>query len=211
MTPNRWPLPGVLGIMKRISRLTLAACVPVGLTLALTACGGSPASSAAGSAPARASGSAVASASPGPVSSATPAPATSAPATSGPAPVASSPSAVPPASSLPGVVADCTTSPTRLSRRPASIVQACADGGIGVERMIWSSWTASSATGRGTFWENLCKPNCATGTIATYPVTVTLSAARTSSHGQWFSLMTVAWKANRPPNQTPNRLPLPTP
>ena len=90
-------------------------------------------------------------------------------------------------------------------------MQACADGGIGVEKMTWSNWTASSATGQGTFWENLCKPNCATGTIATYPVTVTLSAVRTSSHGQWFSLMTITWKANRPPNQTPSRLPLPAP
>ncbi len=54
------------------------------------------------------------------------------------------------------------------------------------------------------FWEKLCKPNCADGKIGTYPVAVTLSAARTSAQGQWFSRLTVAWRAATPPNPTPS-------
>jgi hypothetical protein len=92
--------------------------------------------------------------------------------------------------------------------RPASITLACADDGVGVENMTWTSWTTSSAAGTGAFWENQCEPSCADGKIATYPVTVALSAVETTSQGPWFSRLTVTWEANRPPNATPDSFPL---
>jgi hypothetical protein len=109
------------------------------------------------------------------------------------------------AGGLPGVVADCTSPPPyRLSAQPTSITLACADDGLGVENMSWTGWASSAATGRGTFWEKLCVPSCATGKIGTYPVAVTLSAGKTSSQGSWFSLLTVAWVGTRPPASTPD-------
>ncbi|MGH3159130.1 MAG: hypothetical protein ACRDNF_21515 [Streptosporangiaceae bacterium] len=130
--------------------------------------------------------------------------ASSTPVSSTPAP---SPSTA--AQALVGVVGDCNSAPPlRLDERPASISLACADGGIGVEKVSWSTWTSSQATGQGAFWENLCQPSCAEGKIATYPVAITLSTVRTSAEGPWFSRLTVTWKGNRPPNSTPDSFPL---
>lgn len=112
-----------------------------------------------------------------------------------------------PASPAPGVVADCIKAPHTLSTRPSSIVLACADDGLGVEKMAWTRWTSSAAIGRGTLWENLCKPDCADGTIGTYPVAIALSDVKSSSHGPWFSLLTVTWEGTRPPNLTPANIP----
>jgi hypothetical protein len=123
---------------------------------------------------------------------------------------ASSPS--PATQALAGVVGNCNLAPPlRLDVRPATISLACGDGGIGVEKVTWSAWTSSTATGQGSFWENLCQPSCAEGKIATYPVTITLSTVRTATEGPWFSRLTVAWQGNRPPNSTPSAFPLTPP
>lgn len=138
---------------------------------------------------------------------ATTSPAASRPATTATSPAPSSPapqvSQTMPAAALPGVVAECTSPPPyRLSTRPSQITLACADNGIGVEKMTWTSWAGSAAAGQGSLWENLCQPSCATGKVATYPVAVTLAVVKTSSQGPWFSRLTVAWLGNRPPNST---------
>lgn len=105
-----------------------------------------------------------------------------------------------PASSvLPGVVADCTTAPPHgLTARPTEIVISCADAGLGVGHLTWSSWTASSATGQGSLWLNLCKPDCADGTFAHYPVKTALSHVKDSSDGPWFGVLTITFEGTRP-------------
>ena len=103
------------------------------------------------------------------------------------------------------VVADCAAAaPYPLSREPVSITLACADAGIGVQDMLWTSWTTRAATGTGLLWEKLCVPDCADGKMGYYPVNVTLSAVRASAKGPWFSELTVSWQGSRPPNQTPD-------
>jgi hypothetical protein len=103
------------------------------------------------------------------------------------------------------VVANCTSAPPyRPSARPASITLACADDGLGLEKMTWNSWAAPIATGRGMLWEKLCHPNCAEGKVGTYPVDVTLSAVKSSSSGPWFSRLTVAFQGQRPPGTLPS-------
>jgi len=105
----------------------------------------------------------------------------------------------PASSMLPGVVADCTTAPPHgLTARPTEIVISCADNGLGVEHLTWSSWTASSATGQGSLWLNLCKPDCADGTIAHYPVKTALSHVKDSSDGPWFGVLTITFEGTRP-------------
>ena len=56
-----------------------------------------------------------------------------------------------------------------------SITITCADGGIFVEKIQWSTWGKEGATGRGIYSENLCEPNCAEGKRVTAPVNITLS------------------------------------
>jgi hypothetical protein len=58
------------------------------------------------------------------------------------------------------VVLDCSFKPVVT---PPAFVVACADNGMGVEGLHWTSWTPKLASGYGTIWENDCTPNCADG------------------------------------------------
>jgi hypothetical protein len=49
------------------------------------------------------------------------------------------------------------------AHKPESITITCADGGIYVEKIQWSTWSKQGATGEGVFSENLCEPSCAEG------------------------------------------------
>ena len=66
---------------------------------------------------------------------------------------------------------DCETA----QYKPESITITCADGGIFVEKIQWSTWSQEGATGTGIYSENLCEPNCAEGERVTAPVKLTLS------------------------------------
>jgi hypothetical protein len=52
---------------------------------------------------------------------------------------------------------------------PSTVIVTCADAGIGLRDMHWTSWTPRLASGHGTFWENDCKPDCADGHFHYYP------------------------------------------
>jgi hypothetical protein len=49
------------------------------------------------------------------------------------------------------------------TRKPELIFFTCADGGLYVEKIKWSTWSKDGATGTGIFSENLCEPSCAEG------------------------------------------------
>jgi hypothetical protein len=66
---------------------------------------------------------------------------------------------------------DCETA----QYKPESITITCADGGIFVEKIQWSTWRKDGATGTGVYSENLCEPSCAEGKRVTAPVELTLS------------------------------------
>ena len=66
---------------------------------------------------------------------------------------------------------DCETA----EYKPESITITCADGGIFVEKIQWSTWSKEGATGMGIYSENLCEPNCSEGKRVTAPVKLTLS------------------------------------
>lgn len=59
--------------------------------------------------------------------------------------------------------------------KPESITVTCADGGIYVEKIKWSTWTEDGANGIGILSENLCKPSCAEGQRLEAPVNLHLS------------------------------------
>ena len=59
--------------------------------------------------------------------------------------------------------------------KPELIFLTCADGGLYVEKIKWSTWTKDGATGIGIFSENLCEPSCAEGKRVTAPVNLRLS------------------------------------
>ena len=49
------------------------------------------------------------------------------------------------------------------THKPELIFFTCADGGLYVEKIKWSTWSKEGATGLGIFSENLCEPSCAEG------------------------------------------------
>jgi hypothetical protein len=187
----------------KTSRNTLAACALLGLAVTLTACGQNAAASPPAKTPASPARSTKAPASPAhPAATTTPSVATT----------PASPPPPAPAPQVPGVVSGCTYAPPlRLSVDPAAITLACADDGLGVERISWTDWAGTIATGQGMFWQKLCQPNCAEGKIGTYPVAVALSAVKSSPQGPWFSHLTVTWEGARPPGTTPSSYPLTPP
>lgn len=59
--------------------------------------------------------------------------------------------------------------------RPATIFMGCATSADMLEKISWSSWTTTGATGTATHGINDCKPSCARGTYTYFPVNVRLS------------------------------------
>ena len=71
-----------------------------------------------------------------------------------------------------------------------SMIDLSADGNGDLNGLTWSSWTAHSAEGSGSFNVNNCQPNCAQGTTVDVPVSVALSAP-TSGSSPYFTAMTL--------------------
>jgi hypothetical protein len=71
------------------------------------------------------------------------------------------------------------------------------DSSLALSGMNWTSW-ADSATGTGIAIVNLCDPNCATGTPAKIPVTVTLSAPQQVCGRDFYTEMRLAFTGTMP-------------
>ena len=86
--------------------------------------------------------------------------------------------------------------------RPQSFVLTCADGNSAVAGLSWSAWTPSQAKASGKEQENTCTPDCAQGTIRSYPARVMLSRAKPVPHHpgeKYFTRMTIHYPGARPP------------
>jgi len=112
----------------------------------------------------------------------------------------------------PGVLANCTAPPPQsLQVEPSSITVACADAGIGAKDLVWSSWTATTATAGGEVWENDCTPTCAGGTIKLYPASITLSSVQATRDGPAFTAMTATYSGAEPNGHPTDTFGLETP
>ena len=69
--------------------------------------------------------------------------------------------------------------------KPELIFLTCADGGLYVEKIKWSTWTKDGATGSGIFSENLCEPSCAQGQRVVAPVNLSLTNL-TEQNGKYY-------------------------
>jgi hypothetical protein len=74
-------------------------------------------------------------------------------------------------------VESCTGEPGAVVFRPTGI-------GCGLDAYVsaidWTSWTPTSASGTGTFHQDTCDPDCATGAFKKYKVVISLS-----DPGEW--------------------------
>ncbi|WP_370112675.1 hypothetical protein [Streptacidiphilus sp. MAP12-33] len=73
------------------------------------------------------------------------------------------------------VVSDC----GHTQVKPGTIYLACADNGLGLKDLHWTSWTPQLASAYGTAWWKDCIPNCADGHILSGPVVVELFGSAT--------------------------------
>ncbi len=108
------------------------------------------------------------------------------------------------AAQAPAVEYDCSgptaaTAATTVTVEPTSIVIACADDGIGAEKLSWARWGTTAAWGSGVIWLHVCTPDCASSTTYRhYPAEITLSGVVQSPKGPVFSVMSVAYTATGP-------------
>jgi hypothetical protein len=63
--------------------------------------------------------------------------------------------------------------------KPHGFVFACADHGLYIKHVRWSSWGSRSARGRGTGYANDCNPDCADGHYHHAAMTISLSSPGT--------------------------------
>lgn len=59
--------------------------------------------------------------------------------------------------------------------RPKTVTLACADAGVVLSKLSWSSFGGNTARAKGQISINTCEPNCAAGATKTYPVLVAAS------------------------------------
>ena len=59
--------------------------------------------------------------------------------------------------------------------KPKAITFTCADAGLYIDKIQWTSWSQKGATGTGIFNENLCEPSCAEGKQVSEEVKINLS------------------------------------
>ena len=76
--------------------------------------------------------------------------------------------------------------------KPQSITQYCADAGTGVVKIKWTSWTSTRATGTGSYYVNLCEPDCADGKLVWAKVKVVLSGAKFTRGKRYLMNVTVS-------------------
>ncbi len=108
-----------------------------------------------------------------------------------PKPIATTPAAAPApiqAAALPTVSTSSAIDGAQAVK--PSTIDLSADGNGDLNGLTWSSWTAYSAEGYGSFNVNNCQPNCAEGTTVDVTVSVALSAP-TSGGSPYFTAMTL--------------------
>ena len=68
------------------------------------------------------------------------------------------------------VVADC----NQWQVEPSGYTFTCADDGVGLEDLHWTTWSSALASASGTYFANQCTPDCAAGHFLKYPALVVL-------------------------------------
>ncbi len=101
--------------------------------------------------------------------------------------------ALPPPTPVPSVLYQCTDPAVGPAVEPLSIVLACGDGNASLTNLVWSSWTASTASATGNYIHNTCIPNCAEGTFVSVPASVELSYPIETGAGREFSTVTYSY------------------
>ena len=87
--------------------------------------------------------------------------------------------------------------------RPQSVALA-GDGSAGMEKLVWTQWGQTSASGSGVAWASDCDPDCAHGTVHRSPVNVSLSKPITACGVLVFSTIRYEYPEGSPRRGEPD-------
>jgi len=89
-----------------------------------------------------------------------------------------------------------------LVSKPKTIAISCADGGISINNIRWSTWTMNGAKGRGTLVVNSCiytgGPACVAVKTDSYPATITLGGLASGPGVDVFSQVDLSFAKGGP-------------
>lgn len=106
-------------------------------------------------------------------------------------------------SSVPSTyLVECTK--TNLTQEPVTFTLTCADGNEQLQDLKWSSWGQPTATATGSVSSNTCEPNCATGKVQKYDVTVTAKDLVATNDKQAYTKLVVNATGNQGPGAPAN-------
>lgn len=82
---------------------------------------------------------------------------------------------------------------------PKSIVVTCADAGVSINKIAWTSWDRAGARGTGVLAWNTCLPKtCVAGIVRKYPVRITLSGLDSVPNVDAFTVIDVSFPKGGP-------------
>ena len=94
------------------------------------------------------------------------------------------------------LVGDCQHS----QRRPSTVIVTCADAGLSIQKITWSSFGGATASASGSAHINSCTPNCTAGKFSVYSVQITASKPRRCREGRSdYRQLKLTYTAKRPP------------
>lgn len=91
------------------------------------------------------------------------------------------------------------TNCNKASSRPKQVTLTCGDGNTVLSGLRWSSFGGANAGAAGTFETNTCTPNCASGKVVRYPVSVKAYDTRSCKQGlKVYNKLTLKFTARKP-------------
>jgi hypothetical protein len=90
------------------------------------------------------------------------------------------------------------TNCTKTASKPTTLTLTCGDANTYLKGLSWSSFGGSTAKAKGTFVIDLCKPNCAAGKNASYPVSVTATNSKKCKGTSVYSKLALTFTGRKP-------------
>ncbi len=82
----------------------------------------------------------------------------------------------------------------KLDYKPSLIIKFCADAGVLISHIEWSSWSADSAVGKGAYEINDCQPTCVAGKVHHADIEIVLSKSKLIQEKRALSFITIKSK-----------------
>jgi hypothetical protein len=95
------------------------------------------------------------------------------------------------------------TNCTHADFKPKLIILACGDAGAYVQKLTWSKWNSTGASGKGSYTYKTCTPDCAHGGTKSFAASIALSKPKVcprTKKGKVFTEITLTFTGKRPPH-----------